>query len=96
MMLTTELWPKTWGITQQHHYEAATCNGALRAFRKLDELAKKRVWPDEDIKTLLSIWPLTKKIPPPSKVCGCIQQQLNKCRTANNIIEKWQYLKSKE
>ena len=82
--------------TQRRHYEAATCDGALRAFRKLDELAKKRVWPDEDIKTLLSIWPLNKKIPPPPKVCGCIQQQLNKCRTANNIIEKWQYLKSKE
>ena len=41
--------------TQQRHYEVATCDGALRAHKRLDELAKKRVWPDEDIKILLSI-----------------------------------------
>ena len=82
--------------TQRRYYEVATCDGALTAYRKIDELAKKRVWPDEDTTTLLSVWPLTKKIPPPTNICTHIQRQLNKCRTTTNIVEKWRYLKSKE
>ena len=66
--------------TQRQYYEVATCDGALTAYRKIDELAKKPVWPDEDT----------------TNICTHIQQQLNKCRTTTNIVEKWRYLKSKE
>ena len=82
--------------TQRRFYESATCDGALQAYKKLDELAKNRVWPDDDIQLLLTTWPLTNKKQPSTKVCTFIQQHLKICRTIHNIIEKWQYLKKKQ
>ena len=81
---------------QRQYYEYATCDSALKAHKKLDELAKERQWPDEDIKALLRAWPLNNKMPPQPELCMSIQVQLKKSRTIQNILDKWKYLKSKQ
>ena len=82
--------------TQRQYYEYTTCDSALRAYQKLEELAKQRRWPAEDTDTLLTAWPLNNKIPPPLEVCMSVQQQLKLSRSTKNIIDKWRYLRSKE
>ena len=82
--------------TQRQYYEYATCDNALRAYHKIEELAKRRHWPANDNKILLTAWPLTNKVPPPLEVCVSLQQQLNMSRSTKNIVDKWRYLKNRE
>ena len=82
--------------TQQRYYELATCDSAVKAHSKLQELAKLRTWANKDIDTLLTTWPLSNKAPPTAKLCISLQQQLSSSKTVKNIIDKWLQLKSKE
>ena len=82
--------------THQRYYELATCDSAVKAHTKLQELAKLRAWGNEDIDILLSTWPLSNKAPPSTKLCISLQQQLSSSKTVKNIIDKWLHLKSKE
>ena len=82
--------------TQQRYYELATCDSAVKAHSKLQELAKLRAWANKDIDTLLATWPLSNKAPPTAKLCISLQQQLSSTKTVKNIIDKWLQLKSKE
>ena len=79
----------------QLHYKLATCDSAVKAHTKLQELIKLRAWANEDIDTLPSIWPLSNKAPPSNKLCVSLQQ-LSSSKTVMNIIDKWLHLKSKE